>query len=106
MWIKGAASWGLNEARLWVLRLMEGLPDTGSNPAQMGIEVSYNNGVPRENNIECVSGVKQIERDLTRVGLMDVYGGGPRQGVTRLMKDRARYVGCTCRINYCKVCRK
>ncbi len=61
MRIKGAASWGLNEARLWVLRLMEGLPDTGSNPAQMGIEVSYNNGVPRENDIECVSGVSRLK---------------------------------------------
>jgi hypothetical protein len=35
MRIKGAASWDLNEARLWILRPMEGLPDTGSNPAQM-----------------------------------------------------------------------
>ncbi len=61
MRIKGAASWGLNEARLWVLRLTEGLPDTGSNPAQMGIEVSYNNGVPREINIECVSGVSRLK---------------------------------------------
>ena len=61
MRIKGAASWHLNEARLWVLRLMEGLPDTGSNPAQMGIEVSYNNGVPGENNIECVSGVSRLQ---------------------------------------------
>ncbi len=57
MRIKGAASWGLNEARLWVMRPVTGLPDTGSNPAQMGIEVSYDNGVLRENSIECVSGV-------------------------------------------------
>jgi hypothetical protein len=61
MRIKGAASWGLNEARLWVLRLMEGLPDTGSNPAQMGIEVSYNNGVLRESSIDCVSGVSRLK---------------------------------------------
>ncbi len=27
----------MSEARLLVLRLMEGLPDTGSHPAQMGI---------------------------------------------------------------------
>ncbi len=44
----------LNEARLLVLRLMEGLPDTGSHPAQMGIGVSYNKGAPRENSIEGV----------------------------------------------------
>ncbi len=44
----------LREARLLVLRLMEGLPDTGSHPAQMGIGVSYNKGVPRENSIGCV----------------------------------------------------
>jgi hypothetical protein len=61
MRIKGAASWGLNEARLWVLRSMEGLPDTGSNPAQMGIEISYNSEVPRENSIECVSGVGRLK---------------------------------------------
>ncbi len=61
MRIKGTASWGLNEARLWVLRLMEGLPDTGSNPAQVGIEVSYNNGALRENSIECVSGVSGLK---------------------------------------------
>ncbi len=61
MRIKGAAPWGLNEARLWVLRPMEGLPDTGSNPAQRGIEVSYNNGVQRENSIECVLGVSRLK---------------------------------------------
>jgi hypothetical protein len=61
MRVKGAASWGLNEARLWVLRPMEGLPDTGSNPAQVGIEISYNNGVLRENSIACVSGVSRLK---------------------------------------------
>jgi hypothetical protein len=45
---------GLNEARLLVLRLVEGLPDTGSHPAQMGIGVRYNDGVPSENSIEWV----------------------------------------------------
>jgi hypothetical protein len=39
----------LIEVRLLALRLMEGLPDTGSHPAQMGIGVSYNKRVPREN---------------------------------------------------------
>jgi hypothetical protein len=61
MRIKGAASWGLNEARLWVLRPMEWLPDTGSNPAQMGIEISYNNGVLRESSIACVLGVSRLK---------------------------------------------
>ena len=61
MRIKGAASWHLNEARLWVLGLMEGLPDTGSNPAQMGIEISYNNEVLRDNSIEGVSGVSRLK---------------------------------------------
>ncbi len=61
MRIRGAASWGLNEAKFWVLRSLEGLPDTGSNPAQMGIGVSYNSGVHRENNIECVSGVSRLK---------------------------------------------
>ena len=45
---------GLNEASLLVLRMMKGLPDTGSHPAQMGIGVSYNDGVPRENIVKCV----------------------------------------------------
>ncbi len=54
MRIKEQLLGGLTEARLLVLGLMEGLPDTGSHPAQMGIGVSYNNGVPRENSIEWV----------------------------------------------------
>jgi hypothetical protein len=54
MRIKEQLLGGLSGARLLVLRLMEGLPDTGSNPAQMGIGVSYNKGVPRETSIECV----------------------------------------------------
>ncbi len=54
MRIKEQLLGGLSEARLLVLRLMEGLPDTGSHPAQMGIGVSYNKGVPRGNSIECV----------------------------------------------------
>jgi hypothetical protein len=58
---------------------MEGLPDTGSNPAQMDIGVSYNNRVLRENSMECVSGVSRLE------------------GVDG-MEERARYVGCACRI--------
>ena len=62
MRIKGAASWGLTDARLWVLRPMKGVPDTGSNPAQMGTGVSYNSRVHRENNIECVSGVSGLKR--------------------------------------------
>ena len=45
---------GLSEVRLLVLRLMEGLPDTGSHPAQMGIGVSYGKGASRENMIKCV----------------------------------------------------
>ncbi len=61
MRIKGAASWGLSEARLWVLRSMEGLPDTGSNPAQMGIGVSYNNGVLRENSMESELGLSRLK---------------------------------------------
>jgi hypothetical protein len=39
--IKGRLLGGLSEVSLLVLRLMEGLPDTGSHPAQMGIGVSY-----------------------------------------------------------------
>ncbi len=54
MRIKGQLLGGLNEARLLVLRLMEGAPDAGSHPAQMGIGVRYNNGVPSENGIEWV----------------------------------------------------
>jgi hypothetical protein len=89
MRIKGAASWGLNEARLWVLRSMEGLPDTGSNPAQMGIGVSYNNRVLRESSIKCVSGVSRLKEGQLGLGSwMSV--GRPRQGVTRLMRERAR----------------
>jgi hypothetical protein len=45
MRIKEQLLGGWSEARLLVLRLMEGLPDTGSHPAQMGIGVSYNNRV-------------------------------------------------------------
>jgi hypothetical protein len=82
MRIKGAASWGWNEAGLWVLRLLEGLPDTGSNPAQMDIGVSYNSRVHREDYIECVSGVSR-----------------PRRGVTNFMKKIVK-------VNYRKVCRK
>ncbi len=52
---------------------MEGLPDTGSHPAQMGIRVSYNERVPRENRKVCVGG-KQIFRGLVRVGLKDACG--------------------------------
>jgi hypothetical protein len=80
MRIKGAASWGWNEAGLWVLRLLEGLPDTGSNPAQMDIGVSYNSRVHREDYIECVSGVSR-----------------PRRGVTNFMKKIVK-------VNYRKVC--
>jgi hypothetical protein len=40
---------------------MEGLPDTGSNPAQMGIKISYNNEVLRDNSIEGVSGVSRLK---------------------------------------------
>jgi hypothetical protein len=40
---------------------MEGLPDSGSNPAQMGIGVSYNNRVLRENSIERVLGVSGLQ---------------------------------------------
>ncbi len=61
MRIKGAASWGLNEARLWIVRPMEGLPDTGSNPAQMGNGVSCKNRVLRENSTECVLGVNRLK---------------------------------------------
>ncbi len=61
MRFKGAASWGLSEARLWVLRSMERFPDTGSNPAQMGIGVSYNNGILRENSMECVLGLSRLK---------------------------------------------
>ncbi len=82
MRIKGAASWGWNEARLWVLRPMEGLPDTGSNPAQMDIGVSYNSRVHREDYITCVSGVSRL-----------------RQGVTNLMKKIVK-------LNYRRLCRK
>ncbi len=32
------------EARLLVLRLLVGLPDTGSHPAQMGIRINYMKG--------------------------------------------------------------
>ena len=64
MRIKGAASWGWDEAKLWVLRPMEGLPDTGSNPAQMDIGVSYNSRVHREDYIECVSGVSRPRRGV------------------------------------------
>ncbi len=56
-----------------VLRLMEGLPDTGSHPAQMGIRVNYNEGVPREDCKVCVGG-KQTFRGLARVGLNDACG--------------------------------
>ncbi len=52
---------------------MEGLPDTGSHPAQMGIRVSYNEGIPRENCKVCVGG-KQTFRGLVRVGLKDACG--------------------------------
>jgi hypothetical protein len=61
MRIRGAASWGLSEARPWVLRSMEGLPDTGPNPAQMGIGVSYNNRVLRENSMESVLGLSRLK---------------------------------------------
>ncbi len=52
--IKGRLLGGLSEVSLLALRLMEGLPDTGSHPAQMGIGVSYSKGVPRENIVKCV----------------------------------------------------
>ena len=52
---------------------MEGLPDTGSHPAQMGIRVNYNEGVPREDCRVCVGG-KQTFRGLARVGLKDACG--------------------------------
>jgi hypothetical protein len=45
MRIKEQLLGGLREARLLVLRLMEGVPDTGSHPAQMGIGVSYKKGL-------------------------------------------------------------
>jgi hypothetical protein len=35
--IKGWLLGGSNEVSLLVLRMMKGLPDTGSHPAQMGI---------------------------------------------------------------------
>ncbi len=56
-----------------VLRLMEGLPDTGSHPAQMGIRVNYNEGAPREDCKVCVGG-KQTFRGLARSGLKDACG--------------------------------
>ncbi len=36
---------GSNEVSLLVLRMVRGLPDTGSQPAQMGMGVSYCEGV-------------------------------------------------------------
>ncbi len=105
MRIKGAASWGWNEAKLWVLRPMEELPDTGSIPAQMDIEVSYNSRVHREDYIECVSGVSRPTGAVLWLGSwMSV--GRPRQDVIRLMKEGARYVGSVCKVNYRKVGRK
>ncbi len=47
--IKGRLLGGSSEVSLLVLRLMEGLPDTGSHPAQVGIGVSYCEGFPKEN---------------------------------------------------------
>jgi hypothetical protein len=44
----------LSEARLLVLRLMEGFPDTGSHPAKIGIGVSYGKGASRGSMMECV----------------------------------------------------
>jgi hypothetical protein len=49
--IKGRLLGGLSEVSLLVSRLMVGLPDTGSHPAQMGIGVSYCEGRPRENTV-------------------------------------------------------
>jgi hypothetical protein len=54
MRIKGLLLGGLSEVSLLALRLMEGLPDTSSHPAQMGIGVSYSKEVPRENIVKCV----------------------------------------------------
>ncbi len=42
---------GSNEVSLLVLRMMKGLPDTGSHPAQMSIGVSYCEGSPKENTM-------------------------------------------------------
>ena len=50
-----------------------GLPDTGSHPAQMGIRVNYNEGVPKEDCKVCAGG-KQIFRGLAMVGLNDARG--------------------------------
>ncbi len=61
MRIKEQLLGGLNEAGLLVLRLMEGLPDTDSHPAQMGIGISYNIGIPRENSIECMWEVSRLK---------------------------------------------
>ncbi len=56
-----------------VSRLMEGLPDTGSHPAQMGIRVNYNEGAVKEDCKVCVGG-KQTFRGLAMVGLNDACG--------------------------------
>jgi hypothetical protein len=42
---------GSNEVSLLVLRMMKGPPDTGSHPAQMGIGVSYCEGLPKGNTM-------------------------------------------------------
>jgi hypothetical protein len=49
--IKGRLLGGSNEVSLLVLRMMKGLPDTGSHPAQMDIGVSYCEGFPKENTM-------------------------------------------------------
>ncbi len=72
--IKGRLLGGLSEVSLLVLRLVEGLPDTGSHPAQMGIGVSSCGGFPREKyHVVCVVS-KQTVRDLARVGLKNACG--------------------------------
>jgi hypothetical protein len=89
---------------------MEGLPDTGSHPAQMSSGVSYCDGLPRrKDRVVCVIS-KQIVRGLARMGPKNACGKTKTRchqfNGRKAWETIARSVENTCKVNYRKVCRK